>query len=161
MSNNGELENMGLLELTGLLQNNGRLRQDSVGLLTGRDFGNDASVSGFGSYRFTGRTVTQGSFVGDSPSAPIVFTDTSPTGQVFDEQRGTVENVVRGQVTRRSRFFTPADCGKPPAPAADLIVTKTGPATVDAGGTVTYTVTASNAGPGGAADRAAWLRVPG
>ncbi|SOD71910.1 uncharacterized protein DUF11 [Jatrophihabitans sp. GAS493] len=149
LTNGGALNNSGVIsDLTGQLQNNGRLRQDPPGVTVGRDFGNDQSVTGYGRYRFSGTTKTQGTFVGDSPSAPIVVQDLTPTaGRIFDTQNGTVANAVSGTVSDQLINAQPVDCAGA-TPSADLQVSKTGQSTTSAGATVSYSVVATNAGPG-------------
>ncbi|KAA1418124.1 tandem-95 repeat protein [Mumia zhuanghuii] len=148
LGNNGALANSGHLSLGANLQNNGTIRSTTTGVMTGRDFSNDRAVTGFGQYRFTGSTRTQGTFVGDSPVNPIVFEDTSPGAGIFDTASGTVANVVRGAVD-----VTPPTAGlpgcRPPGdqPTADLSVTKSGPASIDEGGRLTYEITVRNLGP--------------
>ena len=70
------------------------------GTLDSATLSDDGHVTGFGRYHFSGTTSVQGSFVGDSSSAPIVVDSTAPPGQIFDVQTGTVANVVRGTVGR-------------------------------------------------------------
>ncbi|SDJ51674.1 VCBS repeat-containing protein [Frankineae bacterium MT45] len=152
LSNNGGLNNSGVISATnGKLSNNGRLRQDPPGVILSRDFGNDQSVVGYGSFRFTGQTSTQGSFVGDSPTTPIVVQDTTPTaGKIFDVQNGTVANTVAGTVPVPPADFVSSNCSVPPTTTADLSVTKTGPDVVRPGAAVSYTVTVTNNGPSNA-----------
>ena len=163
VNNDGVMTNSGLISATnGKLQNSGQLRQAPTGGIFGRDFGNDRSVSGFGSYRFTGTTSTQGTFVGDTAATPVVFDDRTPTGsQIFDTQNGTIGNVVKGDVPVPPSSYVPPECAVPPTTTADLVVTKTGPATVAPGGTVTYSVTVANNGPAAATDVVATDVLPG
>jgi uncharacterized repeat protein (TIGR01451 family) len=136
--------NSGFITVTGGFTNNGTLSQASTGLIIGADFTNDNSVAGFGRFLFSGTTRTQGQFVGTDPTAPIVFFDTSPTGPIFDVASGVVANVIRSPVSPPSEV--PPGCANRPA-TADVVATKTGPATVAAGGAVTYVLTVTNVGP--------------
>jgi uncharacterized repeat protein (TIGR01451 family) len=161
LSNNGAgSSNSGLLLVSGGFSNNGSWSQSPAGTLASSTLTDDGSVSGFGQYHFGGQTSVQGSFVGDSSSAPITVDTTAPAGQSFNVQNGTVANVVRGSVGLSSLAAYPApDCGTP-RPSADLIVAKSGPASVTQGSSVTYAVTVSNAGPGSANAVAATDALP-
>ncbi|WP_370615125.1 Ig-like domain-containing protein [Mumia qirimensis] len=148
LANNGALSNSGHVSLGANFQNNGTVRSTTTAVMTGRDFSNDRAVTGFGQYRFTGSTRTQGTFVGDSPVNPIVFEDTSPGAGIFDTTSGTVTNVVRGAVDVPPPTATLPGCvpvGE--QPTADLSVTKSGPASVDEGGRLSYEITVRNLGP--------------
>ena len=151
LSNNGPSStNQGLVLVTGRFSNNGTWRQSAVGTLDSATLTDDGHVTGFGQYHFSGSTSVQGSFVGDTASSPIVVDSTAPPGQIFDVQTGTVTNVVRGTVGRFNlRSYPAPDCATP-RPAADIIVGKTGPATVTQNSTLTYTISVANAGPGAA-----------
>ncbi|MGW1022647.1 Ig-like domain-containing protein [Streptomyces sp. NPDC002577] len=148
--NVGTVTNSGVITLTDWLGNieSGSIRQTAAGVISGSSFDNDSTVTGFGGFRFTGQTETSGTFAGDSSSDPIRFYDTTPvTGGIFDYYSGTVENVVRAEVTV-DPDHVPAGCvSSQPENTADLSVTKQGPAEVAAGGQVTYVVTVSNSGP--------------
>ncbi len=152
-NNNGpSSSNQGLVLVSGRFNNNGTWRQSAVGTLGSATLTDDGHVTGFGQYRFTGSTSVQGSFVGDSASAPIVVDSTAPPGQIFDVQTGTVVNVVRGPVGQFTlRAYPAPDCATP-RPAADVVVGKTGPATVTQNSTLTYSISVANAGPGPADD---------
>jgi uncharacterized repeat protein (TIGR01451 family) len=151
LNNNGSASaNGGILLVTGGFSNNGSWSQSPSGSLGATTLTDDGHVTGFGQYRFTGNTSVQGSFVGDSASAPITADTTAPAGQIFTVQTGTVSNVVRGIVTESTLESFPApDCGTP-RPSADVLVSKSGPATATQGSAVTYTVTVGNGGPGAA-----------
>lgn len=155
LTNNGPSTNDGYVLASGTFVNNGSWRQALSGGLVAAGLTNDGSVTGFGRYGFTGDTRTQGTFAGDSAGAPIVVDDRTPPAapQVFDVQSGTVANVVRDDVaTPPAEGYPAPECALPVArPSADLVVSKTGPATVDANGTLTYTVTITNHGPASAA----------
>ncbi|WP_285114151.1 Ig-like domain-containing protein [Leifsonia sp. fls2-241-R2A-40a] len=143
--------NSGVVIATGTLINNGAWMQSSSGVVGAAGFRDDGIVTGLGRYRFTGPTSVQGSFIGDSADDPIVVQSTAPAGQIFDVQTGTVQNTVRGTVTLPDS--SPGCVPDPnPGDAADIEVSKAGPAAVAAGGTVTYTVTATNHGPSAAED---------
>ncbi|TCI97655.1 Ig-like domain-containing protein [Aeromicrobium sp. IC_218] len=155
LTNNGPSTNDGYVLASGTFGNNGSWRQSLSGGLVATALTNDGAVTGFGRYGFTGTTRTQGTFAGDSAGAPIVVDDRTPPAspQVFDVQSGTVANVVRDDVATPPADGYPApQCADPVVrPSADLVVSKTGPATVDANGTLTYTVTVTNDGPASAA----------
>jgi uncharacterized repeat protein (TIGR01451 family) len=150
-TNNDTAKNSGRISVAaGTVLNQGVLEQSPTGQVQGADFTNNQQVTGFGRYRFTGNTLTQGSFAGSSASDPILFWDTTSSGDIFDTSSGTVSNVVRSEVDAGTG--EPAGCEQAAETSADLQVTKTGPATVTPGGTVTYTVTVENLGPGPAAN---------
>jgi sugar lactone lactonase YvrE len=103
------------------------------------------------------------------PSTPAVFQNLNldPDGATFwtnDELTGIVYriNIASGAVANGSGFTTGvglnsilgtlgvggiAVFGQPASGGADLSVTMTGPATISAGGTATYTIVATNNGP--------------
>jgi hypothetical protein len=111
--NDALVQNDGVIDVDGEVRNNaGRTYvQGASGVTLGTDFDNSGSVTGGGQYRFTGTTLTEGSFVGGDP--PTVFEDTSPTGgQIFDVQLGTITNVVRATVTPPP----PGACSSTPPP---------------------------------------------
>ncbi|KQY24454.1 hypothetical protein ASD16_02625 [Cellulomonas sp. Root485] len=144
-----DASNGGVVVVTGDLVNNGVWQQTQAAVTSAVGLTEDGSVSGFGGYRFTGTTSVQGSFVGDSSTEPIRVQTVAPAGQIFDVETGTIANVLRTTVE------VPAvpECAGPPAPSsADVQTTKTGPASVLEGGTVSYVVTVRNAGPSDAAD---------
>ncbi|MEV0094079.1 Ig-like domain-containing protein [Streptomyces sp. NPDC050738] len=160
-SNNSTATNSGMILLSSSrFTNNGFYRQDVGGLLASKDLVNNRSVTGFGHYRFTGNATTQGSFVGDDPASPVLVDSAAPAGKIFDLANGAVANTVRGTVDVDPNAV-PAGCTDRTPTTADLVATKTGPATVDAGGTVTYTLTLSNLGPAAAADTVLTDRLPG
>src|SRR5262245_37480922 len=62
-TNGGSISNNGHIDFgTGTWQNNAPYTQSAGGVTTGTDMRNDNAVTGFGSYRFTGNTVTQATF---------------------------------------------------------------------------------------------------
>ncbi|WP_374008342.1 Ig-like domain-containing protein [Leifsonia sp. LS-T14] len=149
LSNGGQGSvNEGVVIVDGLFTNNGGWSQSTSGTMAAARLSDDGRVTGFGQYRFTGATSMQGSFVGDSASAPIVVDTTAPAGQFFDIQTGTVGNLVRGVVSSPILATYPAPECSLVRPSADLQISKTGPATVLAGGSVTYAIQAANLGPG-------------
>lgn len=141
--------NDGLVVVSGDLINNGSWAQTHDGAVDAVGLTDDGIVTGFGVYRFAGATSVQGSFVGDAPDDPVRVQTVAPPGQVFDVQTGTVANTIRTTVDLSGPL--PA-CAVVPGEAADVEVSKTGPATVLEGGVVTYTVTVHNGGPSPAAD---------
>ncbi|WP_421734570.1 Ig-like domain-containing protein [Cellulomonas sp.] len=146
--NNGSgSSNAGLVLVGGGFRNNGSWQQSQGGVTSAVGLVDDGSVGGFGSYRFSGTTSVQGSWVGASAADPIRVQTAAPSGQVFDVETGTIANVLRTTVD----VVEPA-CTAPPAPSADVEATKTGPATVVEGGTVTYSLTVRNNGVQDAAD---------
>ena len=156
LSNNGPSTNDGYVLISQQFTNNGTWRQSLSGALVATDLANDGSVTGFGRYGFEGTTRTQGTFAGDSAAAPIDVEDRTPPTppQIFDVQSGTVTNVVRDAVATPPADGYPApQCAGPASrPSADLVVSKTGPATIEPDGEVTYTVTITNHGPSAAQD---------
>ena len=80
--NNETTVNNGVVVLGRRLRGNGSsvYTQGSDGFTSGTNFDNTGAVNGSGEYLFTGTTSTQGSVVGASTAAPIVFFDTTPTG---------------------------------------------------------------------------------
>ncbi|WP_419994707.1 Ig-like domain-containing protein [Streptomyces boninensis] len=149
----GTAQNSGVITLgSDYLNNSGTLTQTTGGRIGGANFTNSGTIQGFGGYRFTGNTVNQATFSGDSASDPIAFYDTTQTsGGIFDTAGGTVTNTERAEVTVDADS-SPAGCASPFTTSADLYVYKTGPAAVSTGDKVTYTVTAANLGPGPATD---------
>lgn len=152
LSNNGPGSlNSGVAIVGGLFTNNGSWSQATSGTLAASRLTDDGRVTGFGQYLFTGATSVQGSFTGDSAGAPIIVDTAAPPDRFFDVQTGTVANLVRGSViTPRLATYPSPDCSLV-RPSADLVVSKTGPATVLAGSTIAYDVEVVNAGPGSAA----------
>ena len=93
-------------------------------------------------------------FAGASAAEPIVVADLTPPPPpaVFDFQTGTVANVVAGSVSASSTTELPGDCvPEGGAPVADVTVAKVGPAVIQAGQRITYTLVINNAGPDPAA----------
>lgn len=144
--------NAGLLLVGGTFTNNGSWAQPDSGTLSATGLVDDGTLTGFGSYRFTGSTSVQGTFAGDSAQDPIVV----DTGQdpPFAGQTGQIANLVAGTVTPGTIEDYPAPgCATPvDRNSADIRVTKSGPAQVLTGATVTYTLTVRNEGPDPAAD---------
>lgn len=141
--------NAGVMLVGGTFTNNGSWEQTSLGFMNATGLTDDGAVNGYGRYRFTGPTSVQGSFVGDSDAEPIRVQTEAPAGQVFDVETGTIDNVLRVTLAVPS---LPACASAPEPVSADVETTKTGPATVLEGGTVTYMVTVRNVGPQDAAD---------
>ena len=157
ISNNGILANQGqlMVEGNGQFTNQGTLTQGADGQTSGANFTNNNVVSGFGRYYFTGTTVNQGPFNGDSASAPIIFYDTTrvPPPEFFDTQNTNPTNTVRISFTPSSSGHALTQCTpvQPDEPQADASVTKTPvPTSARPGDTVTYTLAVDNAGPDGA-----------
>lgn len=147
-SANGTTTNDGVLILGDAVNNNGAWTQGTTGLTSGTDLNNDGSTVGYGQHRYTGYTKTQGQFVGNDADDPIVFDDTTSTGDIFDSASGTVANVVTGDVDVPSDSDVPSGCATTgSSTSADVETIKTGAAAVLAGNTVTYTVTVTNLGP--------------
>lgn len=147
--------NDGLLQVAGAFTNNGSWTQSTTGTSTSASLGNDGNITGFGRYRISGNSSTQGSFAGTSNSDPVVVNDETPPTppQIFDTQSGTVVNVVPGVVRSEGPLTYPAPgCSDAPRPGADVVASKSAPPTVAAGGTITFTITVSNNGPDPAED---------
>ena len=142
------------------MTNNNNYTQTATGQTTGVNFTNNGSVTGFGEFLFQGNTVSQNSFVGTSENDPIVFDDRTPTtGRIFDVQSGQVVNVVAGSVSIPGP--TSPDCaGSENVPSADVATSKTGPETVDPGGSVAYSISVTNYGPDPAQDVVVTDRLP-
>ncbi|RMI12887.1 DUF11 domain-containing protein [Cellulomonas triticagri] len=143
--------NTGLVALGGGFANQGSWRQNPTGTLTATTLLDNGTVTGFGRYVFSGATQVQGGFDGDSAWVPV-FVD-APGGVFPGSGAGSVTNVdVRTLAVDGPDDFVGPDCADPAAPpSADVRVSKTGPASVDPGGVVTYTITVVNAGPDPAA----------
>jgi uncharacterized repeat protein (TIGR01451 family) len=153
LSNGGSgSSNEGLVTMTGGFSNNGTWSQSLAGTIAAATLSDDGAVTGFGQYDFSGNTSVQGRFTGDDPNGPIVVDTTAPPGQIFDVESGVISNVVRGTVQAFSLARYPAPDCEPPRPSADVVVGKTGPATVTQNSTATYTVSVTNSGPGTADD---------
>lgn len=146
----GTASNTGLVALGGTFTTTGTWQQSGTGALSARDLRDDGAVRGFGRYVFTGSTSVQGSFAGDSAAAPITV---DVPGAGFGVATGTVANVVFGDVDLGAVTGYPApDCaGATPPASADVRVQMTGPAVVQPGAAVTYTVVVANDGPSPAA----------
>jgi uncharacterized repeat protein (TIGR01451 family) len=151
LTNNGGSSSTGLVALGGGFVNQGTWRQTPAAALTATTLADDGAVTGFGRYVFTGPTSVQGGFDGDSSFIPI-FVDVP--GAVFpDAGGGSVTNVdLRDLTVPPPAEYPGPDCADPAGPvAADVQVTKTGPAAVGPGGQLTYTIDVTNAGPDPAA----------
>lgn len=101
LANNGQQSsNTGVTVVGQAFSNNGTWTQTPTGVTGAATLGNDGNVTGFGRYRFTGATKTQGMFSGTSASSPILVDDRTPPTppQIFDTQSGTVTNTVTGTV---------------------------------------------------------------
>lgn len=148
--------NTGLVALGGGLQvsGSGSWSQTPTGATTATTLTDDGAITGYGRYAFTGTTSVQGTFAGDLALVPIFLDVPGTTFPYFDVVNGTVANVDRRDLTIPGPADYPApDCADPAAPpSADVQVAKTGPASVLPDGTVTYTVTVTNAGPDAAED---------
>ncbi|GEL45369.1 hypothetical protein CHO01_04850 [Cellulomonas hominis] len=148
--------NTGLVALGGGLQvsGSGSWSQTPTGATTATTLTDDGAVTGYGRYAFTGTTSVQGTFAGDLALVPIFLDVPGTTFPYFDVVNGTVANVDRRDLTIPGPADYPApDCADPAAPpSADVQVAKTGPASVLPDGTLTYTVTVTNAGPDAAED---------
>ncbi|MCG7286863.1 Ig-like domain-containing protein [Cellulomonas sp. ACRRI] len=148
----GSATNTGLVAVDGDARTTGTWRQSSTGALTARDLLDDGTITGFGRYAFTGTTTVHGRFTGDSAAAPVLV---DLPGAGFDLVTGTVANVTVTDLTIPAAGSYPApDCAgaAAAAPSADVQLAVTGPAVVDPGAAVTYTVTVTNAGPDEAGD---------
>jgi uncharacterized repeat protein (TIGR01451 family) len=165
LSNNGPASNTGAVGASGAFANNGTWVQSTTGVLGAASLSNDGSVTGYGGYRFAGDTRTQGTFAGTGSSDPIVVDDrTPPTApQIFDTQAGTVSNVVAGTVTAPALDgdgLPGCSTSVDPGPSADVETSKSAPAAVLAGGTLTFTVTVTNHGPDAASAVVVTDRLP-
>ncbi|MGY4645767.1 Ig-like domain-containing protein [Cellulomonas sp. URHB0016] len=127
----------------------GVFTQTPDGITVAGSLDSSGTVDGFGRFRFTGTTHTELVFAGASDAQPIVVHDVTPPPppQVFDEQAGAVANTVPGVVESPPPGALVGTCTGASA-VADVLMTKEGPASVSAGGTVSYAVTVHNAGPG-------------
>ncbi|HEY0189253.1 MAG TPA: Ig-like domain-containing protein [Cellulomonas sp.] len=156
--------NSGIAAVGGGFTNSGEWQQSGTGALTATDLTDTGSVTGFGRYVFTGSTVMRGFFDGDSAEQPIVVdvprTETPP---FFDVQDRTVTNVVRQDLVLPDPDDYPAPgCADPDAPAsADLRVSKSGPASVEEGASISYTITVTQDGPDAAEDVVVTDDLPG
>lgn len=107
---NGETINNGLIWVMDTFQLEGLpsvFYQSNTGSVRGKDFRNSGDISGYGSYHFTGYTnfISEGSFIGSSADTPIMFFDTTPDGEIFDDLAisAGLLNVIR------PGLMTPAD----------------------------------------------------
>lgn len=150
MNNGRTSSNAGLVQVGQNFTNNGIWEQSSSGLTTAVELADDGSVGGFGGYQFSGTTRVQGRFVGSSAADPIRVQTMAPSGQIFDVETGTIDNVMRTSVAVLAA--TPICLGAPAPDNADVEVSKTGPATVLVGGTIQYSLHVHNLGPSPAAD---------
>ncbi|MFL6142475.1 MAG: Ig-like domain-containing protein [Labedaea sp.] len=141
--------------LSGSLRVVGKYTQSPIGITLAESLDSDGVVFGFGRYRFERFTRSAGVFAGASAAEPILVEDVSasPPPAIFDVQTGTVVNVVAGSVTDPGLTSLPGDCVPGGgSPVADVTVAKIGPAVVEAGGRITYTVVLTNNGPDPASD---------
>jgi uncharacterized repeat protein (TIGR01451 family) len=146
------ITNSGLIRaLTGALRvgAGGAFTQTSAGIVVADALESAGTITGFGRFRLARTTHTQRVFAGASTAQPITVDDLTPPAppKIFDQQTGTVVNTVTGEVGDPPPGAEPGTCAGFGARSADVIVTKSGPATVDPGGTVNYTITVHNAGP--------------
>ena len=148
--------NDGLVEVAGQFSNNGTWLQSSTGTARTGSLSNDGRVTGFGRYVVSTTSRTQNQFVGSSAGEPIVVDDRTPPAppQIFDVQSGTVVNVVAGLVRAEppATYPAPGCSSVVPRPGADVMVTKSAPPTVAAGGQLQFTITVTNNGPDPATD---------
>ncbi|MFF2052931.1 Ig-like domain-containing protein [Leifsonia sp. NPDC058194] len=151
INNSANASNAGLVIASGVFTNNGGATwaQSNRGVARAAGLRDDGAIVGLGRYSFSGTTSVQGSFTGASAADPITVQSVAPAGQIFDTATGSVTNTVRGTVNLLDPF---PSCGASTTPSADVEVQKVGPATVLENGTVTYTVTVVNHGPGAADD---------
>jgi uncharacterized repeat protein (TIGR01451 family) len=151
-NNSSGITNSGIIRaLSGALQvgAGGALTQTSAGIVVAATLDNAGTITGFGRYRFALTTNTRRVFAGASSAQPITVQDLTPPAppRIFDLQTATVVNTEAGEVADPPPSTEPGTCAGFGARSADVIVTKSGPATVDPGGTVNYTITVHNAGP--------------
>jgi hypothetical protein len=149
--NNADLRTSGVILAAtgGSVTNQGTLSLDVTGTVVGGSFTNNRQVNGAGRLYFTGTTLNQGAMSGTSAAAPLVFYDTTLTGGgVVDTNNGTLVNVIRQTFTPPDASTVSPGCANA---GADVVTTETGPATVVAGTTMTYTVSVSDKGPQDAA----------
>jgi uncharacterized repeat protein (TIGR01451 family) len=146
------ITNSGIIRaLSGALQVGvgGALTQTSAGIVVAETLDNAGTITGFGRYRFARTTNTRRVFAGASSAQPITVHDLTPPAppRIFDVQTGTVVNTAAGEVVDPPPSTEPGTCAGLGVRSADVVVTKSGPATVDPGGTVNYAITVHNAGP--------------
>jgi uncharacterized repeat protein (TIGR01451 family) len=139
----------------GLLTINGDYAQTSTGILNIELQGTAAgtqydrlAITGDAMLDGTLNATLTGGFVPADGNTFDILTFASSTGVFATESLPTFP---AGGVTTSSYLPTAVRLTATIIPdIADLKITKTGPATVDAGGTVTYSITVKNLGPGGA-----------
>jgi|GEM_PF-669854 len=98
----GTTENNGLIWVNDefKLEGDSFLINSTTGFIRGTNFRNSGSISGYGSFYFTGNTdfESAGTFVGDDPDSPIQFFDTTQTTDgIFDTsvEDNPAINVIR------------------------------------------------------------------
>ena len=143
MISNATIDNSGVIDLRpGDFLHNGAadMTQNASGIMLGDDFTNDGTITGSGQFSFSGVTSNQGTMAGSSPDAPLIFEDTSPTGdQIFDVELGTITDVVRAPVDEPG----PDDCGVLPPTTTTSSTSTTSTSTTSTSTTSTSTTSTS------------------
>ncbi len=117
-NNSSLMNNSGTILITtatgtpgGPWQNNQAFRNGSNARIAGGNFTNNSTFTGGGSMIFSGVTLNQGAFTGNSTSDKINFYDETQTGsQFFDSQNVTPTNTVRTAFTRPTELDAPTTC---------------------------------------------------
>lgn len=119
----GTTENNGLIWVNDEFKLEGAsfLINSTTGFIRGTNFRNSGDISGYGSFYFTGNTDFQsaGTFVGNDPTSPIQFFDTTQTsGGIFDTSvvDNPAVNVIRPE-SMTPYDDTSYDCTAPPTTA--------------------------------------------
>jgi len=122
--NGGKTDNHGIIEVSNLvsINGNGRILENmTTGFIKGTSFTNSGTVIGFGSFYFTGTTNNNGGvFEGNSTANPILFFDTTSSGNVFDVGNAPTNTIRPASMTpqQTSSFdcnaIPPTTSGYPP-----------------------------------------------
>jgi len=111
-NNSGSFDNAGHIVLTGasasfVNNGSGAITSGPDARVSGVNFTNDGAVTGGGEFVFSGLTINRSTFSGTGGET-INFFDTSPTGQVFDNQNTNPTNTTSNNATAVQASDTPA-----------------------------------------------------
>jgi hypothetical protein len=122
--NGGKTDNHGIIDVSNLVSINGTgriLENMSTGFIKGANFTNSGTVTGFGNFYFTGTTNNNGGvFAGSSATNPILFFDTTSTGNVFDVGNAPTNTIRPASMTPQQtnefdcNAIPPSTSGYPP-----------------------------------------------
>lgn len=122
----------------GLWQNNQSFYNGDGAKVAGGSFTNNGSMSGYGSFIFSGETRNQGTFSGSSAANPINFYDETQTGSfLFDYYNLSATDTIRSPFARPTELDAATTCNNTYKSFAALNVCPVGGAVQNQIGTVT------------------------